>query len=82
MYYVQDPGKKDNAYVVSNRLGSYFVKNPTCCDDIWRIIKEPNFYVKGIVLDEVSNQQIDKVVIKMKDEATGNLKDTALLKRR
>ncbi|MBK9481353.1 MAG: OmpA family protein [Bacteroidetes bacterium] len=80
MYYVQDPGKKDNAYVVSNRLGSYFVKNPTCCDDIWRIIKEPNFYVKGIVLDEVTNQQIDKVVVKMKDEATGNLKDTAFSK--
>ncbi len=76
LYYVQDPGKKDNAYVVSNRLGSYYIKNPTCCDDIWRIIKEPNFYVKGIVLDEVTNQQIDRVVVKMKDEANGALKDT------
>lgn len=80
MYYIQDPGKKDNAYVVSNRLGSYYVKNPTCCDDIWRIIKEPNFYVKGTVLDEVTNQQIDKVVVKMKDEASGALKDTAFSK--
>ena len=75
-YYIQDPGLKDNGYVVSNRIGSYYVKNPTCCDDIWRIIKEPNFYVKGIVLDEVTNQEIDKVVIKMKDEASGALKDT------
>lgn len=77
LYYIQDPGEKDNAYVVSNRVGSYFVKNPTCCDDIWRIIKEPNFYVKGIVLDEVTNKPIDKVVVKMKDEATSKLKDTA-----
>lgn len=80
LYYIQDPGKKDNAYVVSNRLGSYYVKNPTCCDDIWRIIKEPNFYVKGIVLDEVTNQQIDKVVVKMTDEATNTIKDTAFSK--
>lgn len=80
LYYIQDPGKKDNAYLVSNRLGSMYLQNPTCCDDIWRVIKEPNFYVKGIVLDEVSNQPIEKVVIKMKDEATGNLKDTAYSK--
>lgn len=32
------------------------------------------------MLDEVTNQQIDKVVVKMKDEATGNLKDTAFSK--
>lgn len=76
LYYVQDPGPKDNAYIVSNRLGSYFVKNPTCCDDIWRVIKEPNFYAKGIVVDEVTNAQIDQVVVKMSDEATGALKDT------
>ncbi|MBL7765539.1 MAG: OmpA family protein [Chitinophagaceae bacterium] len=76
LYYVQDPGEKDNAYVVSNRLGSYYKKNPTCCDDIWRVIKEPNFYVKGIVIDESTNEQISQVVIKMSDEATNTLKDT------
>lgn len=76
LYYVQDPGEKDNAYVVSNRLGSYYVKNPTCCDDIYRIIKEPNFYVKGIVVDETTNQPVAQSVIKMGDEATQQLKDT------
>lgn len=80
LYYVVDPGAKDNAYVVSNRLGSYYVKNPTCCDDIWRVIKEPNFYVKGIVIDEVTNQPIDKVVVKMTDDKTGKLRDTAFSK--
>jgi outer membrane protein OmpA-like peptidoglycan-associated protein len=77
IYYIQDPGKKDNAYVVSNRLGSIYVKNPTCCDDIWRVIKEPSFYVKGIVLDEVSNEIIPEVVVKMADLNTNVLKDTS-----
>jgi outer membrane protein OmpA-like peptidoglycan-associated protein/tetratricopeptide (TPR) repeat protein len=76
LYYVQDPGAKDNAYVVSNRLGSLYQKNPTCCDDIWRVIKEPNFYVKGQVIDEVTNQPIPQVVIKMADENTRAMKDT------
>ncbi len=76
MYYVQDPGEKDNGYVVSNRLGSYYVKNPTCCDDIWRVIKEPSFYVKGVVVDEVSNSMIDQVVVKLSNEATATLVDT------
>ena len=76
LYYVQDPGPKDNGYVVSNRLGSYYVKNPTCCDDIYRVIKEPNFYVKGVVLDESSNQPVPETVIKMGDENTQVLKDT------
>lgn len=76
MYYVQDEGEKDNGYVVSNRLGSYYVKNPTCCDDIWRVIKEPSFYVKGVVVDEVSNEQISEVVVKMSNDATSALVDT------
>lgn len=76
LYYVQDPGVKDNAYVVSNRLGSMYKKNPTCCDDIWRVIKEPNFYVKGQVIDEVTNQLIPQVVIKMTDENSRKMKDT------
>lgn len=80
MYYVQDDNEKDNGYVVSNRIGSYFVKNPTCCDDIWRVIKEPNFYVKGQVVDEVSNETIDQVVVKMSDEATTKITDTAFSK--
>lgn len=76
IYYIQDPGAKDNAYVVSNRMGSYYVKNPTCCDDIWRVIKEPNFYVKGIVVDEQTNEQISEVVVKMIDEGSNKMKDT------
>jgi OmpA-OmpF porin, OOP family len=68
LYYVPDPGKKDNAYIVSNRLGTLYGKNPTCCDDIWRVIKEPNFYVKGALVDEETNELIGKTVVKMKDE--------------
>jgi outer membrane protein OmpA-like peptidoglycan-associated protein/tetratricopeptide (TPR) repeat protein len=75
-YYVQDPGAKDNAYVVSNRLGSMYKKNPTCCDDIWRVIKEPNFYVKGMVIDESTNQPIPEVVIKLNDARSNTVKDT------
>jgi outer membrane protein OmpA-like peptidoglycan-associated protein/tetratricopeptide (TPR) repeat protein len=81
LYYIQDPGPKDNAYIVSNRMGSYYVKNPTCCDDIWRVIKEPSFYVKGVVIDEVSNEPIPEVVVKMTDEGAKVLKDTNFSKQ-
>ncbi len=76
MYYVEDNNEKQNGYVVSNRLGSYYVKNPTCCDDIWRVIKEPSFYVKGQVIDESTDQIIDQVVIKMTNETSGTIQDT------
>src|SRR5690606_17239043 len=36
LYYIKDPSGKPDAYVVSNRIGSIALKNPTCCDDIWR----------------------------------------------
>jgi outer membrane protein OmpA-like peptidoglycan-associated protein len=77
MYYIQDPTGKDNAYIVSNRLGSYYVKNPTCCDDIWRVIKEPSFFVRGKVVDEETNELIPQVAIKMTDEGTNTKKDTS-----
>ncbi|HNB81957.1 MAG TPA: OmpA family protein, partial [Chitinophagaceae bacterium] len=47
-----------------------------CCDDIYRVIKEPNFYVKGVVVDEVSNEQIPMAVVKMSNLGTGTLVDT------
>jgi outer membrane protein OmpA-like peptidoglycan-associated protein len=40
------------------------------------VIKEPNFYVKGIVIDEVTNEQISQVVIKLNDQSTSTTKDT------
>jgi OmpA-OmpF porin, OOP family len=76
MYYVEDPGEKGNAYIVSNRLGTTYIKNPTCCDDIWRVIKNPNLSVSGRVLDAKSNEPIQKVVVKLIDESTGNVVDT------
>lgn len=76
MYYIEDRNEKQNGYVVSNRLGSYYVKNPTCCDDIWRVIKEPNFYVRGRVIDESTNEIIDKVVVKMTNETSEKIQDT------
>lgn len=76
MYYIEDNNEKQNGYVVSNRLGSYYAKNPTCCDDIWRVIKEPSFYVKGRVIDESTNEIIDQVVVKMTNESSEKIQDT------
>lgn len=82
LYYVADPGNKDNAYIVSNRLGSMYGKNPTCCDDIWRVIKEPNFTVKGVVIDEETMEPVPQIVVKMKDDnATKGGLDTLYAKQ-
>ncbi len=68
MYYVRDPLGKPDAYVVSNRVGSIALKNPTCCDDIWRIQYEPKLVVVGKVVDRKSQEPINEVVVKMVDE--------------
>jgi outer membrane protein OmpA-like peptidoglycan-associated protein len=73
LYYIKDPVGKPDAYVVSNRIGSIALKNPTCCDDIWRIQYEPKVYAMGKVLDKKSQEPIGQVVVKMVDES-GNLK--------
>lgn len=68
MYYVRDPMGKPDAYVVSNRVGSIALKNPTCCDDIWRIQYEPQLVVMGKVVDRKTQEPINEVVVKMVDE--------------
>ena len=73
MYYVLDPAGKPDAYLVSNRVGSIALKNPTCCDDIWRVQYEPRLYVQGKVLNQKDQSPASEVVVKMVDEA-GNLK--------
>lgn len=73
LYYIQDPVGKPDAYVVSNRIGSIALKNPTCCDDIWRIQYEPKIYAMGKVLNKKTQKPVSQVVVKMVDEA-GNLK--------
>lgn len=73
LYYINDPVGKPDAYVVSNRIGSIALKNPTCCDDIWRIQYEPKVYAMGKVLDQKNQKPVGQVVVKMVDEA-GNLK--------
>ncbi|WP_118974143.1 OmpA family protein [Taibaiella koreensis] len=73
LYYIHDPVGKPDAYVVSNRIGSIALKNPTCCDDIWRIQYEPKIYAMGKVLDQKSQRPVAQSVVKMVDEA-GNLK--------
>jgi len=72
LYYVLDPSGKPDAYVVSNRVGSIALKNPTCCDDIWRIQYEPNLYAHGKVLYQADQKPAEDVVVKMVDEA-GNI---------
>ncbi len=68
IYYVMDPSGKPDAYVVSNRVGSKALKNPTCCDDIWRIQYEPNLFAHGKVLDQNNQELVGEVVVKMVDE--------------
>lgn len=73
LYYVRDPLGKPDAYVVSNRVGSIALKNPTCCDDIWRIQYEPKLVVVGKVVDRSTQEMIDRVAVKMVDE-NGDMK--------
>lgn len=73
LYFIKDPIGKPDAYVVSNRVGSIALKNPTCCDDIWRIQYEPRLMVMGRVIDCDTKEPVTDVVVKMVDE-TGDLK--------
>lgn len=73
LYYIKDPSGKPDAYVVSNRVGSVALKNPTCCDDIWRIQYEPRLMVIGKVVSRNDGIQVDDVVVKMVDDK-GDLK--------
>jgi outer membrane protein OmpA-like peptidoglycan-associated protein len=73
LYYIQDNYGKPDAYVVSNRPGSIALKNPTCCDDIWRIQYEPKIYVRGAVLNNKTKDTVRQVVVKMVDDA-GNVR--------
>ena len=73
LYYIKDPVGKPDAYVVSNRVGSIALKNPTCCDDIWRIQTEPKLSIIGKVLNAKNQVQMKDVVVKMVDEG-GNLR--------
>ncbi len=73
LYFIKDPVGKPDAYLVSNRVGAIALKNPTCCDDIWRIQYEPRLMVTGKVVDCDTKDQMENVVVKMVDE-TGELK--------
>jgi outer membrane protein OmpA-like peptidoglycan-associated protein len=73
LYYIKDPVGKPDAYLVSNRVGSIALKNPTCCDDIWRIQVEPKLQVLGKVINTRTQKQLGDVVVKMVDE-NGNLR--------
>lgn len=45
-------------YLTSNRLGSYFLKGPTCCNDIWRVtirnLEEENNEIVIQTLDDLN----------------------------
>jgi outer membrane protein OmpA-like peptidoglycan-associated protein/tetratricopeptide (TPR) repeat protein len=67
-YYIKDPYGKPDAYIVSNRIGSYALKNPTCCNDIWRIQTEPKLVVIGKVLSKRTQELIPQTAVKMVDQ--------------
>lgn len=73
IYFIKDPVGKPDAYLVSNRVGSIALKNPTCCDDIYRIQYEPEMVVLGKVVDRKSQTVMNDVVVKMVDQ-TGDMK--------
>jgi outer membrane protein OmpA-like peptidoglycan-associated protein len=73
LYYIKDPSGKPDAYVVSNRIGAIALKNPTCCDDIWRVQYEPRLMVMGKVVNCESKEPVTDIVVKMVDEK-GELK--------
>ena len=68
LYFIKDPVGKPDAYLVSNRIGSIALKNPTCCDDIWRIQYEPRLIVMGKVVDCDSKALMTDLVVKMVDD--------------
>jgi outer membrane protein OmpA-like peptidoglycan-associated protein len=68
LYFVKDPIGKPDAYVVSNRIGSFANKNPTCCNDIWRIQYEPRLVVIGKVLNKKNQELMPQSVVKMVDQ--------------
>jgi outer membrane protein OmpA-like peptidoglycan-associated protein len=67
-YFIKDPIGKPDAYVVSNRIGSIALKNPTCCNDIWRIQYEPELVVMGKVLSKKTQEQMPQSVVKIADQ--------------
>lgn len=76
MYYVLDNYGKPDGYLVSNRPrgndwqgGSYSIKNPTCCDDIWRVQYEPRITIQGVVLNSKTQKPVNQVSVKMVDDA-------------
>lgn len=68
LYYIKDPVGRRDAYIVSNRVGSIALKNPTCCDDIWRVLYEPKLVVVGKVVDRKTQQMMENVAVKMVDQ--------------
>jgi len=68
LYFIKDPVGKPDAYVVSNRIGSYASKNPTCCNDIWRIQYEPKLAVIGKVVSKKTSELLPQTVVKMVDQ--------------
>lgn len=67
-YFIKDPIGKPDAYIVSNRIGSIALKNPTCCNDIWRIQYEPKLAVMGKVISKRNQELISQAVVKIADQ--------------
>lgn len=68
LYFIKDPIGKPDAYIVSNRIGTIALSNPTCCNDIWRIQYEPRLVVMGRVLNKKTMEPMPQTVIKKTDQ--------------
>jgi len=51
----------DTAYVSSNRIGSYYAKNPTCCSDIFASYPPKKIEVKKEIVETKIEPEIEKV---------------------
>ncbi len=55
MYYFRH---NDTTYMASNRLGSYYAKNPTCCSDIYTDYPKIDLITEEIIEDTIIMEEI------------------------
>jgi hypothetical protein len=48
----------DTTYMASNRLGSYYAKNPTCCSDIYAEYPEIELITEEVITDTIIMEEI------------------------
>jgi len=85
LYFILNPNRY-SGYFVSNRIGIYALKNPTCCDDIWYFEFEtkPELIAQIYAYDEADSlrRPLDSVTVYvwLMDSITGRMAQIKTLK--